>query len=131
MKLNHAICATLIGASGAVLAAVSADEAKQLGTTLTEFGAVKAGNADGTIPPYGGGVTKAPAGFKPGSGFWVDPFKDDKPLFRIGRRGESDLRLVGGDISREHAEIEHDGAGRYLLRDRGSRWRRAAPFEGA
>ena len=45
----------------------------------------------------------------------------DKPLFRIGRRGESDLRLVGGDISREHAEIEHDGAGRYLLRDRGSR----------
>ena len=45
----------------------------------------------------------------------------DKPVFRIGRRGESDLRVVGGDVSREHAEIEHDGAGRCLLRDRGSR----------
>ena len=29
----------------------------------------------------------------------------DKPVFRIGRRGESDLRVVGGDVSREHAEI--------------------------
>jgi sigma-B regulation protein RsbU (phosphoserine phosphatase) len=45
----------------------------------------------------------------------------DKPIFRIGRRGESDLRVVGGDVSREHAEIEQDGAGRSVLRDRGSR----------
>ena len=45
----------------------------------------------------------------------------DKPVFRIGRRGESDLRLVGGDVSREHAEIERDDTGRCLLRDRGSR----------
>ena len=45
----------------------------------------------------------------------------DKPIFRIGRRGESDLRVVGGDVSREHAEIERDGTGRCVLRDRGSR----------
>jgi phosphoserine phosphatase RsbU/P len=45
----------------------------------------------------------------------------DKPVFRIGRRGQSDLRVVGGDVSREHAEIEQDGAGRCVLRDRGSR----------
>jgi len=45
----------------------------------------------------------------------------DKPIFRIGRRGESDLRVVGGDVSREHAEIELDGTGRCVLRDRGSR----------
>lgn len=64
-------------------AAVSADEAKQLGTTLTEFGAIKAGNADGSIPAYTGGLTSFPAGFKAGSGVWVDPFKDEKPLFRI------------------------------------------------
>jgi len=44
----------------------------------------------------------------------------DKPIFRIGRRGESDLRVVGGDVSREHAEIELDGTGRCTLRDRGS-----------
>ena len=41
-----------------VLAAVSADEAKQLGTTLTEFGAEKAGNKDGSIPAYTGGLDK-------------------------------------------------------------------------
>ncbi|GAA7766783.1 hypothetical protein RN01_28435 [Cupriavidus sp. SHE] len=83
MKLHYALCAALIGASGAAMAAVSAEEAKQLGTTLTEFGAIKAGNADGTIPAYTGGLTKAPAGYKPDSGFWPDPFKDEKPLFRI------------------------------------------------
>ena len=46
----------------------------------------------------------------------------DKPLFRIGRRGESDLRVIGGDVSRDHAEIEQDGHGRCVLRDRGSRY---------
>ena len=29
----------------------------------------------------------------------------DKPVFRIGRKSESDLRSVGTDVSREHAEI--------------------------
>jgi hypothetical protein len=84
MKLNHSLCAAaLLTLVAPGYAAVTADEAKQLGTTLTEFGAIKAGNAEGTIPPYTGGVTTAPAGFKPDSGAWVDPFKDDKPLFRI------------------------------------------------
>lgn len=84
MKLHLSLCAAALAAMSApALAAVSADEAKQLGTTLTEFGAIKAGNADGSIPPYTGGYTGTPAGFKPDSGFWVDPFKDDKPLFRI------------------------------------------------
>ena len=39
----------------------------------------------------------------------------------IGRRTESDLRLVGSDVSREHAEIvEVDGE--WVLRDKGSRY---------
>ena len=79
---------TLLIASVAALscsaqAAVTAEEAKALGTTLTEFGAIKAGNKEGTIPAYTGGLTKAPAGFKPGSGFWANPFPGEKPLFRI------------------------------------------------
>ena len=53
-------------AAGSALAAVSADEAKQLGTTLTAVGAEKAGNKDGTIPEYTGGI-KAPAGFQAGT----------------------------------------------------------------
>jgi serine phosphatase RsbU (regulator of sigma subunit) len=46
----------------------------------------------------------------------------DKPVFRIGRRHENDLRAESADVSREHAEIVHDVAGRFLLRDRGSRY---------
>jgi len=63
-------------------AAVSADEAKQLGTTLTAVGAEKAGNKDGTIPEYTGGI-KAPAEFKAGSGFRPDPFASEKPRLVI------------------------------------------------
>ena len=29
----------------------------------------------------------------------------DKPVFSIGRRSETDLRLAGADVSRVHAEI--------------------------
>lgn len=87
-KRFHAIKACAAAAasvvlSQTVLAAVSAEEAKQLGTTLTEFGAEKAGNADGSIPAYTGGVTKAPAGFKSGGDGYIDPFKDDKPLYVV------------------------------------------------
>lgn len=45
----------------------------------------------------------------------------DKPLLAIGRRSENDLRLVGSDVSRDHAEIAQANGG-YLLRDRGSRY---------
>jgi serine phosphatase RsbU (regulator of sigma subunit) len=45
----------------------------------------------------------------------------DKPVFRIGRKSESDLRSVGTDVSREHAEIVRLDDGRFVLRDRGSR----------
>ncbi|MDB5869863.1 MAG: hypothetical protein JWP96_2195 [Polaromonas sp.] len=83
MKFHRTLLALLASCSVQAMAAVSADEAKQLGTTLTEFGAIKAGNAEGTIPPYTGPLKVSPPGFVPGSGRYVDPFKDDKPLFRI------------------------------------------------
>ncbi|MDY0012058.1 MAG: DUF1329 domain-containing protein [Rhodocyclaceae bacterium] len=52
---------------------------------LTYFGAEVAGNKEGTIPPYTGGLPKDlnPPGFKPNSGRWVDPFADEKPLYSI------------------------------------------------
>lgn len=64
-------------------AAVSKEKAAKLGDTLTLFGAIKAGNEEGTIPPYEGGLRTAPEGFEPGSGYWVNPFKDEEPRFRI------------------------------------------------
>lgn len=83
MNYQALIPGMVLALSTPAFAAVSADEAKQLGTTLTEFGAIKAGNADGSIPPYTGGLTTPPPGFKPDSGFWIDPFKDEKPILRI------------------------------------------------
>ena len=45
----------------------------------------------------------------------------DKPLFTIGRRAETDLRLVGADISRLHAEIRVEN-GTCILHDKESRF---------
>ena len=45
----------------------------------------------------------------------------DKPVFRIGRKSESDLQSFGTDVSREHAEIVRLDDGRFVLKDRGSR----------
>lgn len=64
-------------------AAVSADEAKALGTTLTPVGAEKAGNADGSIPAYTGGMTTPPAGFKAGDGIRPNPYAGEKPKFSV------------------------------------------------
>ncbi len=45
----------------------------------------------------------------------------DKPVLTIGRRTESDVRMVGTDVSREHAEIvQLDG--HMLIKDHGSRY---------
>jgi hypothetical protein len=63
-------------------AQVSAQDAAQLKTTLTPLGAEKAGNKDGTIPAWDGGLTKPIPGFKQG-GRRPDPFANEKPLFSI------------------------------------------------
>ena len=43
--------------SGLIQAKVSETEAAKLGAELTPVGAVKAGNADGSIPAWTGGIT--------------------------------------------------------------------------
>ncbi|PZW67641.1 uncharacterized protein DUF1329 [Pseudomonas sp. URMO17WK12:I1] len=65
-----------------VMAAVSADEAAKLGNTLTPVGAEKAGNADGSIPAWTGGLP-VNAGAVDSAGFLADPFPNEKPLFTI------------------------------------------------
>jgi hypothetical protein len=45
-------------------------------------GAEQAGNAAGTIPPWTGGMKAPPPGWKPEHGY-VDPFADEKPIYRI------------------------------------------------
>ncbi|MDG1580166.1 DUF1329 domain-containing protein [Pseudomonas sp. GOM6] len=65
-----------------VMAAVSAEEAAKLGTTLTPLGAEKAGNADGTIPEWTGGLPQN-AGTADARGFLSNPFPNEQPLFTI------------------------------------------------
>ncbi|WP_147173551.1 DUF1329 domain-containing protein [Pseudomonas sp. SJZ079] len=65
-----------------VMAAVSPDEAAKLGTTLTPVGAEMAGNADGSIPAWTGGLPTN-AGAVDGAGFLADPFASEQPLFTI------------------------------------------------
>lgn len=69
-------------ASHSAFANVSEAEAARLGADLTPLGAERAGNADGSIPEWTGGITEAPAGYTPGD-FHIDPFPDDEVLFTI------------------------------------------------
>lgn len=81
MKFVKTLLATTLAlvVAGAAHAAVSPDQAAKLGTTLTAVGAEKAGNADGSIPAYTGGLATIPAGFKAGDSFRPDPFESEKP----------------------------------------------------
>ena len=79
------------------LAKVPQAEADRLGRDLTAVGGIKAGNADGSIPAYEGGLTKPPAGYTPGSHL-VDPFAGDKPVATITAQnaGQYAARLTAG-----------------------------------
>src|SRR5262245_24212181 len=84
MKRNLMLAAIAAAALGGTAhAAISPDEAKALGSTLTAVGAEKAGNKDGTIPAYSGGLTTPPAGYKAGDGVRPDPFAAEKPRLVI------------------------------------------------
>jgi hypothetical protein len=87
LKFKHTILAAALaaalGAAGGAHAAVPADEAKQLGATLTAVGAEKAGNKEGTIPEYTGGLSAPPAGYVKGSGSRPDPYAADTPRLVI------------------------------------------------
>ncbi len=63
-------------------AAVSESEANRLGQDLTPLGAERAGNSDGTIPAWDGGITTPPAGYKVGD-HHPDPYSDDQTLYTI------------------------------------------------
>ena len=80
MQAGTAFLLSMFAAS--VMAAVSPDEAAKLGASLTPFGAEKAGNADGTIPEWTGGLATNAAAVD-SRGFLGNPFAGEKPLFTI------------------------------------------------
>ena len=69
---------TIVGITS-LQAAVSEEQASQLGNTLTPIGAIKAGNVAGTIPPWTGEAVVT----QNSEGFLINPYADDKPLYTI------------------------------------------------
>lgn len=88
--------AMLLAASFGATAQISNENVAKLGNELTPLGAIKAGNADGTIPNWSGGITAAPAGYTVGD-FHPDPFADDKVLFTITKDNVEQYRELLSD----------------------------------
>ena len=93
----------VLGACCSILlaqASISEADATRLGNDLTPLGAEKAGNADGTIPAWTGGIITPPADYKPGS-HHPDPFKDDPVLFTItaGNADKYADKLTAGSLA--------------------------------
>ena len=81
--LSFAIGAVFCMSTPMAMAKITAEQAATLGgDVLTPMGAERAGNAEGTIPPWTGGLKELPANYEPG-GRLVDPFPEDKALFTI------------------------------------------------
>src|SRR5262249_54492274 len=83
-KRGIAVVAMSAAFAAPAFAAVSAEEAKQLGgPTLTEWGAERAGNKEGTIPAWTGERVKAPASWNPKEPAQTPDPWNDKPLYTI------------------------------------------------
>lgn len=81
MKIkNKKIAAAYVLVGAGLAANLNAADFSRLGNELTPVGAERAGNADGSIPAWTGGLTKAPAGWKAG---YANPFAGDKPVYSI------------------------------------------------
>jgi len=85
MKLKQLLLSStvvLLCGVNSTQAALTADQAARLGKDLTPLGAVKAANADGSIPAWTGGITLPPAGYQVGQ-HHIDPYASDSVKFSI------------------------------------------------
>lgn len=82
IKIWCAVGALLGAAATSANAGLASDEIARLGKDLTPVGAERAGNKEGTIPAWEGGLQKIPANFDPRKGY-ADPFAEEKPLYSI------------------------------------------------
>ena len=86
MRVKPSLVAILASAfGGAALAAISPEEAAKLGgPEYTETGALRAGNVDGSIPPFSERMPpSAQAPRSAGKFRWGDPYEDEQPLYVI------------------------------------------------
>jgi hypothetical protein len=101
---------TMTLGSARLVAAATPEQAGRLdGPELTPLGAERAGNVDGTIPAWSGGITEPPDGYQSGRQH-VNAFAEDPLLFRIS-----------ADTMDEHADKLSEGQ-KALLRAYPQTW---------
>lgn len=100
-KIMYPLLAPLFGLMlGNSAVAATAADAERLSRDLTPVGAERAGNKEGTIPAWTGGLSTPPAGWSRGGGY-TDPFASEKPLFVITAQNYETYKdkLTPGDIA--------------------------------
>ncbi|NVK57173.1 MAG: DUF1329 domain-containing protein [Alteromonadaceae bacterium] len=83
--------------TASVQAKVTEAEAAKLGSELTPLGGEVAANADGSIPAWTGGLTKAPEGYSEGD-FHPDPYSGETPEY-----------VITGANYKDYAELLSEG----------------------
>ncbi len=73
----------VFGLGSVAHAKVSKQQADKLRSTLTPLGGERAGNGDGSIPPWRGGIQFPPSTYKQPGQHHPDPFPSDQPLFTV------------------------------------------------
>jgi hypothetical protein len=93
-----ALILVLLFAATPVVAKVTSEEAAKLKGELTPTGAIRAGNPEGTIPEWTGGIEKCQEGRKEGEAY-SNPYPDDKILFTITAQNMEQYadKLTAGD----------------------------------
>ena len=117
MSFNKArlLAAAVLLTAAPAWAAVSQQEAARLGNDLTPVGAEKAGNADGTIPAWDGGITSAAKAGVPNfraGGHHPDPYGSDKPLFTIT---PANMNQYAGKLTEGHKRLLQTYKGTYKM----------------
>jgi hypothetical protein len=94
---RHTLLIASLALAFSAQAAVTAEEAAKLKTTLTPMGAERAGNKDNAIPAWDGGMSKPLAGYKNGD-TRSDPFGAEKPLYSVNAKNaqQYDAKLTDG-----------------------------------
>ncbi len=87
------------------------EQLPRLQADLTPVGALRAGNADGRIPAWNGGISRPPDSYQPGE-VYPDPYQGETPLFRINASNLNDYihNLTPGQVA-----MLHKYAGTYFM----------------
>lgn len=103
---------------------VHAEQASELGKTLTPLGGEVAGNSDGTIPKWDGGITQPLSSYVKGK-HYTDPYSSDQILFTIK---QSNVSQYADKLTEGHKALLQSYPDSYLLNVYPTRRSASAPL---